>query len=98
MKAMIFVCFEGNNSDLRMLETLFNYCMKQKIKFESHNEIAYCECFLYNSNGDFVTYLNIENTNCNLVELKTYFNELFANILSNLNLFDNVKFRLGVIM
>ena len=98
MKAMIFVCFTGVNSDLKILEALFDNCVKNKIKLETRNEVAMPEFMLYNSGGDLVLYMDVETTNSNMLELTTYFNELFANILTNLNLFDNVKFRLGVMM
>ena len=98
MKAMIFVCFTGVNSDLKILEKLFENCISSKIKLESHKEFAMPEYILYNSNGNLVLYMNMESTNSNMLELTTYFNELFSNILVNLNLFDVVKYRVGVIM
>ena len=98
MKAMIFVCFAGVNSDLKILEALFENCIASKIKLESHKEFAMPEYILYNSNGNLVLYMNMESTNSNMLELTTYFNELFSNILVNLNLFDVVKYRVGVIM
>ena len=98
MKAMIFVCFTGVNSDLKILEKLFDNCIKNKIKLESHKEFAIPEYILYNSNGNLVLYMNVESTNSNMLELTTYFNELFSNILVNLNLFDVVKYKVGVVM
>lgn len=98
MKAMIFVCFTGVNSDLKILEALFDNCIKNKIKLETHNEAAMPEFMLYNSGGDLVLYMDVETTNSNMLELTTYFNELFSNILTNLNLFSVVRYRVGVVM
>ena len=98
MKAMIFVCFAGVNSDLKILEALFDNCIKNKIKLENHSEIAVPEFMLYNSSGDLVLYMDVETTNSNMLELATHFNESFSNILTNLNLFSVVKYRVGVVM
>lgn len=98
MKAMIFVCFTGVNSDLKILEALFDNCIKNKIKLENRSETALPKFMLYNSNGDLVLYMDMESTNSNMLELTTYFNELFSNILTNLNLFNVVKYKVGVVM